>query len=73
MTILGLMPRFYSPNVKLLNRQLRDVLVFVLLNQDADNFHERGKRMRFVLTDLIDQGIEQGDKLPDTQLPNVAG
>ena len=39
---------------QLFNRQFRDMLVFVLLNQYADNFHERSERVRLVFSDFID-------------------
>ena len=35
------------------------MLVFVLLNQHADNFHERSERVRLVFSDFIDQAVEQ--------------
>ena len=39
------------------------MLVLILLDQDADDFHERRKGMRFVFTDFINQTVEQFDKL----------
>ena len=41
-------------NTQLVNGQFRDTLVFVLLNQYADNFHERSERVRLVFSDFID-------------------
>jgi len=41
------------------NRKLRHVLVFIVLDQDADDFHERRERMRLVFANLINEAIEQ--------------
>src|SRR4029077_873014 len=41
-------------STQLFNRQFRDTLVFVFLNQYADNFHERSERVRLVFSDFID-------------------
>jgi hypothetical protein len=39
------------------------MLVFVLLNQHADNFHERSERVRLVFPDFIDQTVKQCNQL----------
>lgn len=49
---------------ELFNCQLRHMLIFIFFNQDADDVHERRKRMRLVLTNLVNQTIQQYDKLP---------
>jgi hypothetical protein len=38
------------------------VLVFVLLDEHSDNFHERSEGVRFVFADFIDEPIEQGNQ-----------
>ena len=46
-------------STQLLNRQLRDMLVFVFLDQYTNNFHERSEWVRLVFSDFIDQAVEQ--------------
>ena len=38
------------------------MLVFVLLDEHADNFHKRSEGVRFVFADFIDEPIEQGNQ-----------
>ena len=38
----------------LFNGQFRDVLVFILLDQYANDFHERCERVFLILSDFID-------------------
>jgi hypothetical protein len=38
------------------------VLVFILFDEYADNFHKRSKGVRFVFANFIDQSIEQGNQ-----------
>jgi len=48
---------------KSINRQLRHALISVFLNQHADNLHQRGEWMRFVVADFVDNRVEQLEKL----------
>lgn len=38
---------------------LRDVVVFVLLNKYAKNFHQRCQRMVFIFTNFIDKIVQK--------------
>jgi hypothetical protein len=40
------------------------VFIFVFLDQDPNNLHERGERVRLVLADFIDQTIKYRDQPP---------
>lgn len=42
----------------LLAGELRYVFLFVTLNQESQDFHERGERMPFIFADFINQGIQ---------------
>lgn len=42
--------------------QFGDMLGFVAFDQYADNFHQRGQRMRFILTHLVNQLVENADE-----------
>jgi hypothetical protein len=39
------------------------MLVFVLLNQHADNLDERSERVRLVFSEFIEQAVKQCDQL----------
>lgn len=43
---------------KLLGCQFRDVFVLILFDQDADDLHERGERMRLIFAHLINEVIQ---------------
>lgn len=44
------------------------MLVFVLLDEHADNFHKRRKGVRFVFANFIDGPIEQETNLCGSEL-----
>lgn len=48
---------------EIINRPLRHVLVFVLLDQDPYYFHQRGEWVRFVFANFDNHGIKQSDEL----------
>ena len=38
---------------ELFDRQFGHILIFILLDQDADYFHQRGERVRLIFPDLV--------------------
>ena len=40
------------------------MLVLVFLDEQADDFHERGERVGFVVADFVHEFIEQGNEAP---------
>ena len=44
--------------VRCLFGQLRDMLVFVFLNEDSEDVHERSKRMIFIFANFISDTVE---------------
>ena len=45
-----------------LDSSIRDLLVLVLLDEQADDLHERGERVALVVADFVHELVEQGNQ-----------